>query len=290
MMWHTFPGILALLQKHTPSKMERDRMAEEEFPHLAQWLPSNHLWNCRSEGNVGSYRKELLHAPKQRSDSTGGVVGARGNNLVEELQALFDSDAQRMDAIAQECSVFAEQALRNPEKHQILQLAEDRILEITNEGIARQQKEHEKAQQQDQEAKEVLSLPMCLSREAFELVITAKGDLETLVKKDGISVEMAGSWGQFGRPHGKKGDNTPVVRAKWAVKRMQYVPELLQDRDFKSAYKGWSSMSKGNLLQCLKGMMDKLSQHRGCAPIDWDASRADVLHYRVSVADLDRAA
>ena len=217
-----------------------------EFPHLAQWLPSNHLWNCRSEGNVGSYRKELLHAPNQRSDSTGGVVGARGNNLVEELQALFDSDAQRMDAIAQECSVFAEQALRNPEKHRILQLAEDRILEITNEGIARQQKEHEKAQQQDQEAKEVLSLPLCLSREAFELVITAKGDLATLVKKDGISAEMAGSWGQFGRPKGKKGDNTPVVRAKWAVKRMQYVPEALQDRDFWSAYKGWSSMSKDN--------------------------------------------
>ena len=65
MMWHTFPGILALLQKHTPSKMERDRVAEEEFPHLAQWLPSNHLWNCRSEGNVGSYRKEVLHCLTQ---------------------------------------------------------------------------------------------------------------------------------------------------------------------------------------------------------------------------------
>ena len=132
--------------------------------------------------------------------------------------------------------------------------------------------------------------PLCLSREAFELVITAKGDLETLVKKHGISAEMAGFWGQFGRPKGKQGDNTPVVRAKWAVKRMQYVPEALQDRDFWSAYKGWSSMSKDNLLQCLKGMMDKLSQHRGCAPLNWNALRADVLHYRVSGADLDRAA
>ena len=280
MLFHSCPGVLELLEKHTPSKRALDELAVE-WPELTQYLPPNLLFNCGSENNVGRFRHECLHAPNQREDSTSGVVGARGNNLAEGMRELMAADPLRAQAMMQVASTYAEKALRNPGSAQKLAAAVSDIQAMTEEGMARMENQQAVAEQRAATTAATMLCSLCLTRESYEPLIANQKELRPAIESGAISPSMQQAWLQLA----KIGESAAQTRARTAIARLKQTPEALSDNNFCAAARGLKGVSSAKVdivFTCLRDMMDILRKHRGAAPIDWNhPARADMLKRKV---------